>query len=404
MIRSLTGDCRDILPTLADRSVHCIVTSPPYFGLRDYGTAQWDGGEAECDHRQEANGTRNKGRDRAASNGAFHDSPRIEPTLAMPYRDLCGKCGARRIDAQIGLEDTPDAYVATLVAVFREARRVLRDDGTLWLNLGDSYAANAATANGKRGFESYRGSNTPTLNQEHQGRNAFRGNGIKPKDLLMIPARVALALQADGWYLRSDIIWSKPNPMPESVTDRPTSSHEHVFLLSKRPTYYFDSVAIAERTVDAEAVTEYAAAHETLYDLPNGKGRKPLRKGQIGQRRTEPGLPFLQYEADGRVPSDARRTGEIESIQSSEQRQTEPPSGDARIQPISKSEGCEGSLEFGRRPGEPLWRSIEQRTSGRRLYGDTTTAGRGARPSIAIMRQRRARRLWLGEFTSAAVI
>jgi DNA modification methylase len=181
------GDCREVLRTLPDESVHCCVTSPPYFGLRDYGVA-----------------------------------------------------------GQIGLEPTPDEFVSQMVDVFREVRRVLRSDGTLWLNLGDSYAANAATAKGKLGFESHRGSDTPTLNRVHQGRISVRGNGIKAKDLLGIPWRTAFALQADGWYLRQDIIWSKPNPMPESVTDRCTKAHEYIFLLSKSARYHYDAKAIAE--------------------------------------------------------------------------------------------------------------------------------------------------------------
>lgn len=163
MIRLLQGDCREVLKTLPAASVQCCVTSPPYFGLRDYG-----------------------------------------------------------VDGQIGLEASPDAFVAEMVAVFRELRRVLRDDGTLWLNLGDSYAAN-------------RGSQVPDTKHIDVGNaHGMRvPNGLKPKDLMGIPWMVAFALRADGWWLRKDIIWAKPNPMPESATDRPTSSHEHVFLLAK---------------------------------------------------------------------------------------------------------------------------------------------------------------------------
>jgi DNA modification methylase len=157
-VQILKGDCREVLRTLPDESVHCIVTSPPYFGLRDYGVA-----------------------------------------------------------GQIGLEATPEAFTAELVRVFAELRRVLRKDGTAWLNLGDSYAANAATA-----------------------------TGVKAKDLLGIPWRVAFALQADGWYLRQDIIWSKPNPMPESVRDRCTKAHEYLFLLSRSERYHYDADAIAD--------------------------------------------------------------------------------------------------------------------------------------------------------------
>jgi DNA modification methylase len=182
----LTGDCRTMLATLPAESVHCCVTSPPYYGLRDY-----------------------------------------------------------QVDGQIGLEQTPDAYVAELVAVFREVRRVLRPDGCLWLNLGDSYngsggAGGDYSAGGlKEGQPRYPGRNVQTL---------------KPKDLIGIPWHVAFALQADGWWLRSDVIWAKPNPMPESVTDRPTKAHEYVFLLTKSSTYFYDAQAIAEPSLNAGVV------------------------------------------------------------------------------------------------------------------------------------------------------
>ena len=186
MISVIPGDCRAILPTLPDASVQCCVTSPPYYGLRDYG-----------------------------------------------------------VDGQIGLEPTPDEYVAAMVAVFREVRRVLRDDGTLWLNIGDSYA--------RAGGEGGHGPNTKVGNTRslEQRRMLVPPAGYKPKDLLGIPWMGAFALRADGWYLRSDIIWHKPNPMPESVRDRPTSAHEHVFLLSKRDRYFYDSDAIRQPLAEA---------------------------------------------------------------------------------------------------------------------------------------------------------
>lgn len=193
-MRIITGDCRAVLRSLPSNSVHCCVTSPPYFGLRDYG-----------------------------------------------------------VDGQIGLEQTPDAYVAEMVDVFREVRRVLRDDGTLWLNIGDSYSA----GNGRRSSQPQ--TNITSVNgvPVRMARGATpsdaRANlsttfaGMpKPKDLIGIPWRVAFALQADGWYLRQDIIWHKPNPMPESVRDRCTKAHEYIFLLSKGPRYYFDTDAIKE--------------------------------------------------------------------------------------------------------------------------------------------------------------
>jgi len=166
------------------------------------------------------------------------------------HRDC--RCGARRIDSQIGLEQTPAAYVAQIVAAMREVWRVLRDDGTLWLNLGDSYAAQrggtsmpaqtvAGGISGKGDAAAFRGMS----NGYSTHRNAA-AIGYKHKDLMGIPWRVAFALQDDGWYLRSDIIWAKPNPMPESVTDRPTKSHEYLFLLAKQPRYYYDAEAIRE--------------------------------------------------------------------------------------------------------------------------------------------------------------
>jgi DNA modification methylase len=254
------GDCRAVMAEMPERSVHCVVTSPPYWGLRDYGTATWVGGDPTCDHRHE---TRHQ-QQGATSQRAGRSN--VEDQRNENFRDVCGKCGAARVDGQIGLEPTPEAYVETMVAVFREVRRVLRDDGTVWLNLGDSYA----------GARSEGGGTMAGFNDRYFGRSTDGGKqaetdtskpsraavlGLKPKDLVGIPWRVAFALQSDGWYLRSDIVWSKPNPMPESVTDRPTKSHEYVFLLSKRERYYFD----------ADAVREPVSPH-TLVAYPNGPG------------------------------------------------------------------------------------------------------------------------------------
>jgi DNA modification methylase len=200
-VRILIGDCRASLAALPERSVQTCVTSPPYFGLRDYGHA-----------------------------------------------------------GQLGLEPTPDEYVAAMVDVFRAVRRVLRDDGTVFLNLGDSYAnTGASTGAGTRGglaAAAAKADGRPRK-QENRADGALftaaikRGMppGLKPKDLIGIPWMVAFALRADGWYLRSDIVWAKPNPMPESVTDRPTKAHEYVFLLSKAERYVYDADAIAEEAV-----------------------------------------------------------------------------------------------------------------------------------------------------------
>ncbi len=190
------GDCLDVLPQLPEKSINCCVTSPPYWGLRDYG-----------------------------------------------------------VEGQLGLEETPDEYVSKMVDVFREVRRVLHDDGTLWLNLGDCFNA----YNGGAGPGSTI-SNTQTDQRPHLPSGyGLRCKSLKPKDLIGIPWRVAFALQADGWYLRSDIIWHKPNPMPESIKDRPTRSHEYIFLLSKSRQYYYDHKAIQE-----------PARHDAKGKVPSG--------------------------------------------------------------------------------------------------------------------------------------
>lgn len=241
--RIIVGDVRSALSELADGSIQAVVTSPPYWGLRDYGTATWQGGSPKCDH---LNGTL------ASSKSTLRGEKPVganekKVNTGMPYRNTCRKCGATRVDVQLGLEKSPDAYVESLVGVFREVRRVLADDGTVWLNIGDSYAS---FRDGKATPDTTRGESVGTLVPKGSAANrmssSFAGTGVKHKDLVGIPWRVALALQADGWYLRQDIIWHKPNPMPESVRDRCTKAHEYVFLLAKQPKYYFDADAIKE--------------------------------------------------------------------------------------------------------------------------------------------------------------
>ena len=230
MIEIKTGNCLEVLKTMPEQSVNTCITSPPYWGLRDYGTAEWDGGDENCDHQ--VGRFEHKVSDKQKSNTA---------SAGHQARDVCPKCGAIRKDSQLGLEDTPEEYVANMVKLFREVRRVLRDDGTVWLNLGDSYSS---------------GGRTTTTNQTLRGDKDYGATrpkpskNIKPKDLIGIPWRVAFALQADGWYLRQDIIWHKPNPMPESVKDRCTKAHEYIFLLSKNKKYYYDNEAIKEPAKD----------------------------------------------------------------------------------------------------------------------------------------------------------
>jgi DNA modification methylase len=221
------GDVLQVLKTFPDESIDCCVTSPPYWGLRDYGTATWIGGDCNCDHKQYLGGHGDDSMKQVSSNG----------TQMYNYKDICKKCGAVRQDKQIGLEKTPEEYVQTMVVIFNEVKRVLKKEGTLWLNLGDSYCGS--------------GSKGDLKDPKHpEGRNGLsvalnnRIEGMKPKDLVGIPWMTAFALRSAGWYLRQDIIWHKPNPMPESVTDRCTKSHEYIFLLSKSKKYYYDADSI----------------------------------------------------------------------------------------------------------------------------------------------------------------
>jgi DNA modification methylase len=262
MIDIKIGDCREVLKTLPAKHFQTCITSPPYYGLRDYGTATWVGGSENCSHIGDTLGNNRNFIDEGGR-GSNKDS--------LSTGD-CIKCGAKRVDSQIGLEETPEQFVESLVNVFREIKRVLKDDGTLWLNLGDSYSS---------------GGRTTTTNQSVRGDKDYGVTrpppveGIKPKDLFGIPWRVAFALQADGWYLRQDIIWNKPNPMPESVQDRCTKAHEYIFLLSKSPHYYFDNVAIKEET--------------TTFDNSN-RDRDTTKLNNTPGRTKMAGLKTNQYE------------------------------------------------------------------------------------------------------------
>lgn len=233
------GDSLDVLKGMADESVDCCITSPPYWGLRDYGTAKWEGGDAECDHKV--------GRFEYAVNEKQVSN---NGSAGHQAKDICPKCGAIRKDKQLGLEKTPEEYVANMVQLFREVKRVLKKDGVLWLNLGDSYASNGCYLHSWMEKHPEKKHLHTENAEKYKDTPAFRGGEyrIKPKDLVGIPWRVALALQADGWWLRQDIIWHKPNPMPESVRDRCTKSHEYIFMMTKSARYYFDSDAIKENT------------------------------------------------------------------------------------------------------------------------------------------------------------
>lgn len=264
------GDVCERLAVLPEGSVQCVVTSPPYWGLRDYGTGTWVGGNSECEHVPSDEWLHSQTN---ASSGLAGKSNSTQKAAAIGrwYRaDSSCRCGAKRIDMQMGSEPSPDCgthgqaqcgrcFVCNMVRVFRGVRRVLRDDGTLWLNLGDTYACNAK---GNVGSDSY--SERPW---ESKGMYGKTGAGVPLGNLVGVPWRVALALQADGWVLRQDLIWSKPSPMPESVSNRCTKAHEYVFLFAKREGYFCDMAAIREESLTAalpprklgkkQAATEY---------------------------------------------------------------------------------------------------------------------------------------------------
>ena len=278
--RILIGDARKRLAELPAGSVRTCITSPPYFGLRDYGTASWDGGDPECPHTgkpmaTKANINRNTGGGNDVKNA----------TALEFFRERCERCGAMRIDSQMGLEETPDAYVAEMVLLFREVWRVLADDGTLWLNLGDSYSGSGKGPAGNLGAKH------DERNMEHTKASGNVPIGLKPKDLIGIPWRVAFALQADGWYLRQDIIWAKPNPMPESVTDRCTKSHEYVFLLSKSARYYYDHESVKERGVMVAGDSAGSKQRDTreTHGLGGGNSGISVAKAKLAQELADKG-------------------------------------------------------------------------------------------------------------------
>ncbi len=235
------GDCRELLKQLPDACVQTCITSPPYWGLRDYGEVE-----------------------------------------------------------QIGLEETPEKYVDELVCVFREVHRVLRDDGTLWLNLGDTYSQGGRGGIGARStlLGGRHNQNESRSAREKLGR--ARPQGYKPKDLLGLPWMVAFALRADGWYLRADIVWHKPNPMPEAVTDRPTKAHEYIFLLAKSERYYYDGDAVREPVTGGAKPRGSGVNAKAELDEP-GSRQNTSWSGSVsavGRRRRRSGNKERKYRAD----------------------------------------------------------------------------------------------------------
>jgi DNA modification methylase len=274
-VKILQGDVLEILGTLDAESVQTVVTSPPYWGLRDYQIppSVW-GGDADCEHNWGEDIKPAGYRSNENRNTEGLTSPAIERRDQWQTSAFCVKCGAWL--GQLGLEPTPELYVEHLVMIFQEIKRVLRDDGVVWLNLGDSYASGKGTCYNPGGGENSLGQERKAAGVhplDRGNKSALAMSGLKPKDLVGIPWRVAFALQADGWWLRSDIIWHKPNPMPESVTDRCTNAHEYVFMLSKAARYYYDAEAVKEPFADERMGNP--GAYRWAYGEAVGKGKGP---------------------------------------------------------------------------------------------------------------------------------
>jgi DNA modification methylase len=288
----LEGDALERLRELPSESIQMCVTSPPYWGLRDYGIAPstW-GGDPACDHDFALSSLpteKGKGNWAQGTNGRGELQPggvdaKREPLRAVAERGFCTRCGAWR--GCLGLEPTPELFVKHQVMIFEEVRRVLKPDGTLWCNMGDSYAGSGQGFHDKNSVpnKGHRASQGVKMGSRHGESGHTSGKappaGLKTKDLCGMPWRLAFALQAAGWYLRCDIIWHKPNPMPESVTDRPTKAHEYIFLMSKSQRYYYNQDAILEPAGKTNGNMKAVGRSHAASMFPGSATRDENRRG-----------------------------------------------------------------------------------------------------------------------------
>lgn len=257
--------------------VQTCVTSPPYWGLRSYEATQWEGGDPNCDHKRATS-------DKVAASTLASASANANQALMGWLGGRCGRCGAvSKESGQIGLEETLEEYLERIVAVFREVRRVLRSDGTLWLNVGDCYATGT---NADRKPSQTKGDDPPTSWTSRCQSIRRHPPGLKVKDLVGIPWMVAFALRADGWWLRDAIVWHKPNAMPASVTDRCTGAYEMIFLLSKAPRYFFDADAIKEPYSEATLTRLAQPTFETQRGGAKDYRNAEDRNGNMSARRS----------------------------------------------------------------------------------------------------------------------
>lgn len=285
-VKLFQGDVISVLKRLPSKIVQCVTTSPPYWGLRDYGTAEWNGGNSDCDHRHQRGGEGTASAVQSSNSGS----------QLISYVGNCKKCGATRTDQQLGSEKLHDClgwatgdmckecFICHMVLVFREVRRVLRDDGTIWLNIGDTYGGGGNTMGDGVGGDS--GKNK-LLKEQYDGMKGAN-TSLAPGNLCMIPFRLALALQANGWVLRQDIIWKKPSPMPESVTNRCCKSHEYILLLTKGRDYYFDH----------EAIKEKASGYKNLQEVQTEVLEGPILQEQSAKGRTDGEVQILYGDCE----------------------------------------------------------------------------------------------------------
>jgi DNA modification methylase len=298
-----TGDALEVLSAMPDSSVHCVVTSPPYWGLRDYGTGTWRGGDTSCAHSV-GRGT-NTVQSRVSGSVGYPASPAHRGGDPR----VCRRCGATRVDRQYGLEPTPEDYVDTLRRVFTELRRVLDPAGTVWLNLGDSYSSEPPG----HSRHAMRHSTLAGRTAAEQARESVRRAGVDRttavprKNLLGMPWRVALALQADGWILRNAVVWAKRNPMPESVRDRLSTTYEFVFLLTTQPSYHFDLDPIRVPLARPEALTEDITVGGTPGVRTGAVGASARRRGGVYGAKYRNPAPFAHAAPGAAIRPTGRR-------------------------------------------------------------------------------------------------
>ena len=239
------GNCVEILKQLPSESIDCCITSPPFYRLRDYSTATWEGGDRDCDHVANPKATKKFG------NPEFNENRPSREETKTPgyYADICPKCGAVKVDHQVGIEPTVSEYIDKLQTIFLEVQRVLKPTGTCWVNLGDSFAGSGkgATKNGEKSPMTKTGTFIPSVGDAHLQN---RDKSVRAKSLYLVPQRAAIAFQESGWIIRNEVIWSKRSPMSTSKKDAMTVAHETIWFMTKSPKYYYDYEAVKQPSSD----------------------------------------------------------------------------------------------------------------------------------------------------------